>query len=59
LSVIERAKKSEVVAEQTPTKPKITRIEPLPAGSSETWGVMMPGISWADAQRDTAQMVAR
>ncbi|BAT19798.1 hypothetical protein [Asaia bogorensis] len=59
LAVIERVKKSEVVAEHPQSKPKITRIDPLPAGSAETWGAMMPGVSWADAQRDIAQMGAR
>ncbi|MDL2172437.1 hypothetical protein [Asaia sp. HumB] len=51
--------KPEPVAPVVEDKPKITRIDPLPAGSPETWGVMMPGVSWADAQRDIAQMGAR
>lgn len=39
-----------------PVPPKPTRYDPLPVGSDETWGVMMPGISWAEAQRQTAHM---
>lgn len=46
----------EPVAPVVVDKPKITRIEPLPAGSDETWGVMMPGIPWEKARSDTRGM---
>lgn len=46
--------KSPPVVQPAPEPPrKITRIDPLPSGSAETWGVMMPGISWEKARSDT------
>ncbi|GBR02077.1 hypothetical protein ACFFGF_04865 [Asaia lannensis] len=59
LAVIDRVTRSSASTVPPENKPKITRIDPLPAGSPETWGEMMPGISWADARRNIAQMGTR
>lgn len=46
--------KSPPVVQPAPEPPrKIKRVDPLPAGSAETWGAMMPGISWEKARSDT------
>ncbi|NVN02184.1 MULTISPECIES: hypothetical protein [Asaia] len=42
-----------------PPEPKPKRIEPLAAGSDETWGAMMPGISWQQARAMTSHIGGR
>lgn len=50
------AKGAKSQPEQPEPAPKINRTFPLPKGSALTWGEMMPDISWAEAERMTAQM---